>query len=92
MNSFNEIINQLEEDDEPISKARYPKRLEPTTKYDYCEKFARIIDKPIGYVLNKTKGWPLDWLIHLDSDQKADQNPAMRIGWWLKKSNEPEKR
>ena len=85
MNSFEEIYSELNNDeDEFLPKARYPKKFEPINKYEYCEYFARILDKPIGYVLGRTKDMKEEWLYDLFSYLKTIRDEDSKVKYVMK--------
>lgn len=76
MNSQQEIVDQLNEDDREL--VYLPKRRkevkELKTRYDYQKMLAKKIQKPIGYIFAKTRGWPLEWFYQLHSLIKYEKN------------------
>lgn len=86
MESFNKIYNQ--DEDEELPKARYPKKLEPNNRYEICERLAEILNRPVGYILGRTKGIPERWLFEQWSYLKLNgRNKQKEIMWWLKNVN-----
>lgn len=83
-------------EDEEIEASRPRRKIfEPVTRYDYCLVIANIIEKPIGYVLKKTKGWPMDWFFQIQSEckmirdtdlQSAKIGKAKFISWFIREA------
>ena len=89
MTPLQELYNQIQEDESEM--VYLPKRRkeipELITKYDYCLHFSKMINKPVGYVLGKSKGWPLDWFISIYSELKSIREPLSRVkyvNWFLR--------
>lgn len=76
INKMNKINYTNEGFEEPKER---PRRKELVTRYDYCLAIANTIKKPIGYVLGKTKGWPMDWYYSIVSECKQLTNQTSKI-------------
>ena len=90
MDSYTEINKQLDQDEsEEVYAPKARRSPDPINKYDYCLIFARLINKPVGYVLAKSKGFPLDWLISIHSELKSIRDPLSKVkyvSWFLRES------
>ena len=72
--------------EEPKQRVRRP---DPVTKYDFCVIIASMLKRPVGYVLGRTKGWPIEWYHQIQSECKQIKDPVAKvkfINWFIKEA------
>ena len=65
------------------------KVFEPITRFDYCKVLASVIKKPVGYVLNKTRHWRMDWYYQVASECKLRKDHISKvkyIHWFIREA------
>ena len=72
---------QLDDELRPRKKV-----FEPKNKYEFCQAFSKITNRPLGLFLKETKAWPLDWFFSIQSEckEKTREKQAIYINWFLK--------
>ena len=62
--------------------------LEPQNKFEFCQAFSKITNRPLGLFLKETKHWPLDWFFSIQSEckEKTREKQAIYINWFIKES------
>jgi len=62
------------------------KRFEPKCRYDFCKVMSAINGQPIGAILSRTKHWPDDWFIQVQSlcKEKDKVSQAKIVNMWLR--------
>lgn len=76
-------------EDEDLIPTPRKQTFEPKNKYEYCEWMAKITGRRLGDILDKTRGFPLDWMVQIASEVKYERDRAkwpVTINSWLKKS------
>ena len=87
-------MEQIDERDlEELPIKRRPQAFEPRTRYDFCMIIASMLKKPVGYVLGRTKGFPMSSFFQMQSDCKQLKTPEQKskyLMWFLRESKTKE--
>ena len=76
-------------EDENLETKPAKRRFEPINRYDYCLVIARMVHRPVGYILKVTQGWPMEWFYQIQSECKSIRDPIAKIKfimWFIREA------